>query len=350
MVQKERQRRGAPRARWYNPPVDSPSVDSSWNVFLSKHPEAHILQTPQWGELKSEFGWQVAHVVAAPAGAQVLLRRLPGGLKLGYIPRGPVGEISAEVIEQADRICRQRGAIALKVEPDEPDSDAVRERMHGLGFRPSTHTIQPHRTLIVDLTPDEDEVLMAMHQKTRYNIRLSHRKGVSVRPWRDPAGFGDMIARTAAREGFGAHAQRYYQRAYELFHARGNCELFLAEYQGTPLASLMVFAYGSRAWYLYGASTTRERNRMPAYQLQWEAMRWAKARGCHTYDLWGVPDADHERLEAEFTSRTDGLWGVYRFKRGFGGQLMRSAGAWDRPYKRPLYWLYRRFTGLLSGR
>jgi lipid II:glycine glycyltransferase (peptidoglycan interpeptide bridge formation enzyme) len=103
----------------------------------------------------------------------------------------------------------------------------------------------------------------------------------------------------------------------------------------------MVFARGPRAWYFYGASNDEERNRMPTYLLQWEAMRWAKARGCEEYDLWGVPDVDEATLEADFANRSDGLWGVYRFKRGFGGTLSRSVGAWDRSYLPLAYPLYR---------
>jgi hypothetical protein len=150
------------------------------------------------------------------------------------------------------------------------------------------------------------------------------------------------LAETARRDGFGAHTVGYYRRAYDLFHTRGGCELLVAEYESRPLAAIMVFTQGTRAWYFYGASTPHERNRMPTYLLQWEAMRWAKSRGCTQYDLWGVPDADRDQLEAQFVSRTDGLWGVYRFKRGFGGALVRWAGAWDRPYVRPLCALYRR--------
>ena len=102
----------------------------------------------------------------------------------------------------------------------------------------------------------------------------------------------------------------------------------------------MVFYQGWRAWYFYGASSDEERNRMPAYLLQWEAMRWARLHGCREYDLWGVPDEDESVLEANFTGRSDGLWGVYRFKRGFGGKLARSVGAWRRVYNPALYRLY----------
>jgi lipid II:glycine glycyltransferase (peptidoglycan interpeptide bridge formation enzyme) len=183
-----------------------------------------------------------------------------------------------------------------------------------------------------------------MKPKCRYNIRLAEKKGVTVRAWDDIPAFHEMMTVTGGRDNFGVHSKEYYQRAYELFHPKGACQLLVAEYEGKPLASLMVFANGKRAWYVYGASNDHERNRMPAYLLQWEAIRWAKARGCDEYDLWGVPDENEETLEANFESRHDGLWGVYRFKRGFGGQLKRAAQALDKVYNPLLYWLYTRLV------
>ncbi|MFN8426455.1 MAG: peptidoglycan bridge formation glycyltransferase FemA/FemB family protein [Anaerolineales bacterium] len=126
---------------------------------------------------------------------------------------------------------------------------------------------------------------------------------------------------------------------------KGLGEILLAEYEGKPLAALFVARNGNRAYYLYGASTDEERNRMPTYLLQWEAMKWAKARGCEEYDLWGVPDEDEATLEANFETRHDGLWGVYRFKRGFGGELKRAVQALDRVYNPLLYWAYLKFIG-----
>jgi lipid II:glycine glycyltransferase (peptidoglycan interpeptide bridge formation enzyme) len=120
-------------------------------------------------------------------------------------------------------------------------------------------------------------------------------------------------------------------------------ELLVAEFEGKPLAALFVARNGKRAYYLYGASTDEERNRMPTYLLQWEAMKWAKAHGSEEYDLWGVPDEEEATLEANFEKRHDGLWGVYRFKRGFGGRLQRAAQAMDRVYNPLLYWAYLRF-------
>jgi peptidoglycan pentaglycine glycine transferase (the first glycine) len=107
----------------------------------------------------------------------------------------------------------------------------------------------------------------------------------------------------------------------------------------------MVFRLGVRAWYFYGASSDEERNRMPTYLLQWEGMRWAAGQGCLEYDLWGIPDEEEAVLEEQFSNRSDGLWGVYRFKRGFGGEMTRSVGAWDRVYNPLLYRLYQFWSG-----
>jgi len=180
-----------------------------------------------------------------------------------------------------------------------------------------------------------------MKPKCRYNIRLAEKKGVTVHAWDDVNAFHQMMTVTGGRDNFGVHSLEYYQRAYELFHPKGTCELLVAEFEGKSLASLMVFSSGKRAWYVYGASNDQERNRMPTYLLQWEAIRWAKARGCEEYDLWGVPDENEETLEANFETRHDGLWGVYRFKRGSGGQLKRAAQAMDRVYNPLLYWAYK---------
>jgi lipid II:glycine glycyltransferase (peptidoglycan interpeptide bridge formation enzyme) len=154
-----------------------------------------------------------------------------------------------------------------------------------------------------------------------------------------------MMLLTGGRDGFGVHSLEYYRRAYDLLHFKDMCEILMAEYEGQPLAALFVARHGNRAYYLYGASTDKERNRMPAYLLQWEAMKWAKDRGCKEYDLWGVPDEDEAILEANFEKRQDGLWGVYRFKRGFGGQLKRADQAMDRVYHPLMYWAYLKFIG-----
>ena len=285
-------------------------------------------------------------MVVGNTGAQLFFHPLPLGFSVAYLPKGPLGVPDLTFWKQVDALCAKRRAVLLKVEPDcWEDEPALLGGARPLKARPASRAIQPRRTLVVDLTPPEAEILARMKQKTRYNIRLAGRKGVVVRPSQDIAAFHALMQTTAQRDRFAVHSLDYYRQAWALFHPLGACELLMAEYQGQPLAGLMVFAWGKRAWYLYGASGNRERNRMPAYLLQWEAMRWAKARGCTTYDLWGVPDEDLETLEANFSQRSDGLWGVYRFKRGFGGVLRRAAQPLDKVYRPALYRL-----GVWSGR
>jgi lipid II:glycine glycyltransferase (peptidoglycan interpeptide bridge formation enzyme) len=314
-----------------------------WNQYLEKYPSAHILQTGEWGELKAAFGWEPVRIILDDGpGAQILFRRLPLGLTLAYLPKPAVSyqqlAVSEQFWTQVDIVCTQRRAVFLKVEFDVWDNENV--KTSHLALRTSTHNIQPPRTIVVDLQGSEDDILARMKQKTRYNIRLAAKKDVTVRPWDDLPAFHEMMLVTGGRDGFGVHSLEYYQRAYELFHPKGMAELLVAEFEGVPLAALMVFAHGRRAWYIYGASNNKERNRMPTYLLQWEAIRWARSKGAEEYDLWGVPDEEEETLEAQFTDRGDGLWGVYRFKRGFGGEVKRAAQALDRVYNPLLYKLY----------
>lgn len=319
---------------------------TEWNIFLENHPNAHLLQMGEWGELKNNFGWKpVRFVLNNEVGAQILFRRLPLGLTLGYMPKpvfsGQWTVISDQFWREVDLVCKKNHAVFLKIEPDALVDEF---NFQPSTFKLSTHNIQPPHTITISINDTEEQILARMKPKCRYNIRLAEKKGITIRAWDDIPAFHEMMTVTGGRDKFGVHSKEYYQRAYELFHPKGACELLVAEFEGKPLASLMVFANGKRAWYVYGASNDQERNRMPTYLLQWEAIRWAKARGCDEYDLWGVPDENEETLEAQFESRHDGLWGVYRFKRGFGGEVKRAAQAVDRVYNPLLYWLYTRLV------
>jgi lipid II:glycine glycyltransferase (peptidoglycan interpeptide bridge formation enzyme) len=313
---------------------------AEWNQYLQSLPDAHLLQTGEWGELKSGFGWEPIRIMGRGRGVQILFRKLPLGFTMGYIPKLAITD---HLWYEIDVVCKQHRAIFSKLEPDSWDDAPLPQGESSLRLSP--HNIQPPRTIIIDIRQSEEEILGRMKQKTRYNIRLAEKKGVSVRAWNDIETFHKMMLVTGDRDSFGIHSPEYYRRAYELFRPEGMCELLVAEYEGKPLAALMVFGRGRRAWYFYGASTDEERNRMPTYLLQWEAIKWAKMHGCQEYDLWGVPDEDEKILEGNFEKRHDGLWGVYRFKRGFGGELKRAAQAMDRVYNPLLYWAYLRLAG-----
>ena len=326
-----------------------------WNHFLEGHPHAHVLQMGEWGELKKGFGWEPVRIVSGNVGVQILFRKLPLGFTIAYAPKPVFSEQSSVISDQSsviseqwwkevDSVCKKRRAVFLKIEPDLwEDAPPFALRNTQYAIRSSPHNIQPPRTIVVDIKGTEDDILARMKQKTRYNVRLAEKKGVTVRAWDDLSAFHAMMLTTGGRDGFGVHSLEYYRRAYELFHPTGMVEILVAEFEGKPLASLMVFARGRRAYYMYGASTDEERNRMPTYLLQWEAMKWARSKGAEEYDLWGVPDEDEKMLEENFESRHDGLWGVYRFKRGFGGELKRAQQAVDRVYNPLLYTLYDKY-------
>jgi len=341
-----------------------------WDAFLSLSPQGHLLQNSRWGKLKSLFGWRcdlatVRQGGRITAGAQVLFRKWPVlgkscPLTVGYVPKGPVVDygddgLFSALLSELDRLCRQRGAAWLKIEPDEPHSEWLERRLLAAGFRRSRQTVQPQSSILLDLASGPEASLARMSAKTRYNIRLAERKGIRVVTGTDAdiEEFYRLSLLTSQRDQFPIHSLAYYRKAYLLFKEVDAVELFLAFFQEKLLAGIMVFAVGKRAWYLYGASSDEERHRMPNHALQWAAMNWARSKGCEYYDLWGIPaeaplleETQSPRLRELVESPPRGsLWGVYRFKRGFGGQAVRYIGAYDRVYIPAIYWAYNQFVG-----
>lgn len=314
----------------------------------------HFLQTEAWGHVKAAFGWRAEQLPTPRGPVLLLVRPLPLGLSLAYVPRGPNFHWEDDVALRAaltvlEAAARRHRALALKWEPDWPDSPEARATLHVLGFCPSPHTVQPRRSLVLGLAETESEILARMKQKTRYNINLAQKKGVTATQSDDVAAFCALMAETGARDGFGTHSAAYYHKVFAEFAPAGQAALVMAHFEGQPLAGVMALRHGPQAWYVYGASSNRERNRMAPYLAQWEAVRWAKQHGALTYDLWGIPDEDEATLEAQFETRHDGLWGVYRFKRGWGGAFTRTVGAWDKPLIPPLYWAYHAWMARRRG-
>lgn len=322
---------------------------NQWDTFVKHQPRAHILQRANWGTLKENYGWDVIRVALADgdtlfAGAQILIRPLPFGIgTMAYLPMGPYANSDGhlELLWRAiDKRLKEEGCSFLKWEPG--IFEGGRPDLERWGFRESPQTIQPPNTILLNIGEDEEDILAHMSQNTRRKVRISQRKGIryfQAEP-EQVSIFTDMMNNTGERNEFGVHQPDYYQKAYELFVADGTATLILAEHEGTPLAGIMVFAHGDTAWYLYGASNNEKRNLMASYGVQWEAIKWAKARGIRTYDMWGIPDEDEATLEDEFKERNDGLWGVYGFKRGWGGEVVRSTGAWDKIYNPIIYTAY----------
>ena len=328
-----------------------------WDSFVNAHPRAHILQLSAWAGQKRPYGWESARVALADgdqivAGAQILFRRLPFRLgTMAYLPMGPLlaDNGQREALWQAiDDLCRQRRAAFLKWEPGIPEEGDPPPDFERYGFRQRNQTIQPPRTILIDISADDETVLGRMNQGTRRKIRQSQKHDIHYyeAARADVSKFTRMMETTGSRNEFGVHEPGYYSLAYDLFVPH-HAALILAEHtdpatDDTPertdyLAGVFVFAIGKTAWYFYGASSSVKRNLMASYGVQWEAIKWAKQRVCSVYDLWGIPDEDEPTLEAQFEQRDDGLWGVYGFKRGWGGNIVRSAGAWDKVYNPLVY-------------
>jgi lipid II:glycine glycyltransferase (peptidoglycan interpeptide bridge formation enzyme) len=322
----------------------STSQQAKWDAFVEAHPYGHFLQSWGWGELKTGAHWQPLRLaLCAPgeetivAAAQVLRRtafHLPPRLgHLAYLPKGPLVDWHATTADgtplarvfllQLRAYLRARGALALQIEPplsvDGPAASAALHLLRELGFHPAP-TVQPLRTITLDLRPGEETLLARMKEKWRYNVRLATRKGVEVRPassLADVRAWYTLLQITGARDEFGIHTFEYYQKVWEIFVPRSQARLFLAYFQGELLAGIFVTCLGHEAIYLYGASSNAHRNLMPNYLLQWEAIRWARETGALSYDFWGIPASDEP---------DEAMTGVYRFKSGWGGQVVSFLG------------------------
>ena len=364
-----------------------------WNSLIANLPIPHLLQTWEWSQVKAKYGWEPMPLVWSKssnksdkldlsdqsdlldksdivAAAMVLKRRIPirgfaARLNILYIPKGPLMDWSNQplrerVLDDLQSFAKRQGAIFLKIDPDvvsdtgipgrsptspdvgDKDGQAVMSALKRRGWMFSSDQIQFRNTVMIDLSASEDEMLARMKQKTRYNVRLADRKGVKVRLGTidDFSLLYKMYAETSVRDGFVIRDEAYYQTVWQTFMQKLNAENsspapftepLIAEIEGDPVAAIFVFYFAGRAYYIYGMSRETHREKMPNYLLQWEAMRRAKVIGCHVYDLWGAPD--------EFDD-SDSMWGVFRFKEGLGGEVVRTLGAWDYTPKPIWYKIY----------
>ena len=319
-----------------------------------------LLQSDYWARFKAATGWRTLQ--PAPPGGIALARRA-GPFLLAYLPyafgraadHSPVGGSapSRDQVTAAQVYCDtlSTGAragteplspVVIRWDVPWPASDELGPMLSAAGFIRSPTRVQPPDTTIVDLRPNPEAILASMKSKTRYNVRLGPKRGVEVRcaatsfDDRDytPAvrEFYRLYRRTAARDRITIHPYRYYETAFRIARdlARQHLGattptvpelvLYQANYAGESLAAIVVARWCGTATYLYGASSSRHRNLMAPYALQWRAMRDAKTAGCQSYDLFGIPPTDDP---------THPMHGLYRVKVGFGGNILHRAGAWD---------------------
>jgi len=332
---------------------------ADWDRCLASLAQPHLLQSWAWGEFKAGYGWQPRRLwwdgPAGVAAAQVLRRTAARALRVLYVPKGPLldwadAPLRDRVLDDLQALARRERAILIKIDPDavlaagapgaeQPGAagQALRAELARRGWVYSRDQVQFRNTVCLDLTPSAEALLAGMKQKTRYNVRLAERRGVQVRlgTQADLDLLYRLYAETSVRDGFVIRGLDYYRDAWGRFMAARLAQPFIAQVAGEPVSALVIFRFARTAWYMYGMSRETHRDLMPNHLLQWQAIRWAKEQGCTTYDFWGAPD--------EFVE-SDPLWGVWRFKEGFGGQVVRHIGAWDYTLSP---WLYRLYTTVL---
>ncbi|HUW42094.1 MAG TPA: peptidoglycan bridge formation glycyltransferase FemA/FemB family protein [Rectinemataceae bacterium] len=342
------------------------------------HNYNNLLQSSYWGLFKSHYEWRPFAFRFRFSGKDtrmlLLYRDLEDGSGMAYVPNGPDLSLSSEeqgpFLEELSTALRRslppgcafirydlkwktpfaEGSRNCGWEDIRPDP-RVREMRMNFGtlqwrLRKSATDIQPPDTIILDIDDSDQAILASMKPKTRYNIGLARRKGVRV--LEAPNGMLDdwysLYEETARRQGLTLHPKDYFETLLRLGEtAEGEApefHLLLAEAESRLVSGIIVALWGDRATYLYGASTREKKEYMPSYALQWHAIRLARRKGCREYDLFGLPPSKDPAHR---------MYGLYRFKTGFGGRYLHKRGCWDFPFDDQAYRLFSGYEGTLKG-
>ncbi|MBX7153279.1 peptidoglycan bridge formation glycyltransferase FemA/FemB family protein [bacterium] len=294
----------------------------AWNAFIGKAPHGSVLQSFEWGEVKSGT-WKSVYACATDdnghwlAAALILKRVLPMGLSIFYIPRGPIFkrydlQLIQFFFDSIRQLAKQEKVIVIKCDPEIPETsgDWI-NAFKNSGFSYNQENVQPRGTIILDIKPEPDELLKSFHHKTRYNIKLAEKKGVVVKEENSIQGidiFYDLFKVTSERDQFMILHRSYFHHLWKTLSRHDMATVFVAYFDHKPLGAIFQTVFGSRMTYLYGASSNEHRNLMPNHLIHWQAILWSKQRGATSYDFWGIPSHPAEGHP---------LWGVYRFKKGF---------------------------------
>lgn len=313
-----------------------------------------FLQSSQWAEFQKSLGREVFSIDQPGINAVVIKHGLPFGFNYLYIPHGPQIDFNAlsggfnnpfrQFISQLRNLARQENSMFIKIEPL---LDSTAQLLVKYGFRKSGKEIHPHKTIIINLQQSADELLAAMHHKTRYNIKVAENHGLNVQDL--PAGeagrsdnvdkFLKLIRHTADKKNFGIHPEWYYKKLLDYFSLRNNnleAKLFLVEKDDKAVAGAIVLLdhYKSTGYYLHGASDYRSRSLMAPYLLHWHIMRTLQQSGFASYDLWGIDSSK---------------WpGVTRFKLGWGGRQVEYPGSFDLSVSRFWYLVYKTYRTIFK--
>lgn len=305
-----------------------------WDDALQTNKTEHFLQSWTWGEFQAKVGNKVWRLAIENNGQiinqlQILKLSLGFGWSLLYAPKGNLvnkslsasdQQASARIlIAEIKKIAKGEKVILFRIDPHVISEDKITSSIYrSLKFILSRKNIQPRHSLVLAINQNPDTLLNNMKQKTRYNIRLSEKKGVQVKlatKLDDIKHFISLTHQTAQRDGFKAHSPSYYTKQFKTLAPKGLQDLFLAYKDKTPIAGILVNKFGDTATYVHGASSNEYRNLMAPYLIQFAAINKYHEDGYKNYDFWGIhPEANHS-------------WaGITRFKRGFGGQEIEYIG------------------------
>ncbi|MCE5324203.1 peptidoglycan bridge formation glycyltransferase FemA/FemB family protein [bacterium] len=322
-----------------------------FNEFVARFDTGDLLQSFEWGELKSHSGWKPVRIFAERNGeivaaASMLKRAIPKvGKCIMYAPRGPVLDMQDAELMQAfgaymKEIALRHKAILLKIDPPVLIEDTISESsLRSVGFIPVAAQgfggTQPKCVMQLDLDKSLDELMASFKEKWRYNIRLAGRKGVTVNmdcTKSDLPAFYELLKTTCERDGFLVRSLGYFENMWDALVPAGYMKLVLTYYEGKPIAGAIAYIFGDKAMYTYGASSNEYRNVMPNHLMQWTMIQWAKESGCKWYDFRGV--------SPKKGSGDEHLEGLNRFKEGFSPRFVEYIGEYDMVLSPGFYWLW----------
>ena len=327
--------------------LENKTDEEEYTKFLENHERCNFQQSLEWARVKTS--WKREVILAEDENKKIIgslmvwVRKIPIFGNIMYSARGPICDIhDMEVLQQltegAKELAKKYNAIVLRIEPDiKSDDEDFKNIMLQLGFsikddaKNFREEIQPRYVFRLDTKgKTEDEIFKAFHQKTRYNVRLATKKGVTIKEGKkeDLKDFHKIMVTTGIRDGFITRPLEYFEKMYDELGPE-HMKVLLAYYEGKPIAGVIPIMYGNKTWYLYGASSNEHRNLMPNYLLQWEMIKIALNRKSDIYDLRGVPGI------------ADNSNGLYRMKKGFGAEYTEFVGEVYMPYKPMMYNLYK---------
>ena len=327
--------------------LETDSDKREFTSFLKNHPRCNFQQSLEWAKIKTS--WITEVILAEDVNKKIIgsltvwVRKIPIFGNIMYAPRGPICDIhNLEVLKQltegAKILAKKYKAIVLRIEPDiKSDDEKYRNLMLELGYlikddaKNFREEIQPRYVFRLDVKDKtEDELFKNLHQKTRYNVRLATKKGVTIKDGtkEDLKDFHKIMITTGKRDGFIIRPLEYFEKMYDALGPE-HMKILMAYYEGKPISGVIPIIYGNKTWYLYGASSNEHRNLMPNYLLQWEMIKLAVANKSEIYDLRGGPGI------------ADDSNGLYRFKKGFGAEYTEFIGEVYIPFKPLTYKLYK---------